>query len=197
MRGRLEFYFDYGSPYSYLADTQLAALAKRTGAEIDYRPMLLGGVFKATGNHSPAVESVENKRRYNAIDMRRWVDHYGADFQPNPFFPINTLQLMRAAVAAQREGVFEPFHRAVYRAFWAEAKNMGEPEVVARVLEQANVAARPLFERAADPEVKQELRSTTEAAVERGVFGAPTFFVGNEMFFGADHLPFVEEALLR
>ena len=97
----------------------------------------------------------------------------------------------------QREGVFEPFHGAVYRAFWAEAKNMGELEVVAQVLEQANVAAKPLFERAADPEVKQELRSTTDAAVERGVFGAPTFFVGDEMFFGADHLPFVEEALLR
>ncbi len=194
---RLEFYFDYGSPYSYLADTQLAALAERSGAEISYRPMLLGGVFKATGNHSPAVETVESKRHYNAIDMRRWVEHYGAAFQPNPFFPINTLQLMRTCVAAQREGVFEPFHRAIYPAFWAEARDMGDRDEVAHVLEQAGVEAKPLFERAAGLEVKQELRATTDEAVERGVFGAPTFFVDDEMFFGADHLPFVERALLR
>ncbi len=197
MSRRLEFYFDYGSPYSYLAATQLGALAERTGAEISYRPMLLGGVFKATGNHSPAVETVESKRRYNAIDMRRWVEHYGAAFQPNPFFPINTLQLMRTCVAAQHEGVFEPFHGAIYPAFWAEARNMGDPEEVALVLEQAGVEAKPLFERAATPEVKQELRATTDEAVERGVFGAPTFFVDDEMFFGADHLPFIERALLR
>ena len=197
MSRQLEFYFDYGSPYSYLADSQVSALAGRTGAEIAYRPMLLGGVFKATGNYSPAVEQVENKRRYNAIDIRRWVDHYGVAFQPNPFFPINTLQLMRTCVAAQHEGVFETFHRAVYPAFWVEARDMGDPEVVARVLEEAGLDPKPILEQATVSEVKQELRATTEAAVERGVFGAPTFFVDDEIFFGADHLPFVERALVR
>lgn len=197
MSRQLEFYFDYGSPYSYLADSQLGALAKRTGAQVAYRPMLLGGVFKATGNHSPGLESIENKRRYNAVDLRRWVDHYGVEFQPNPFFPINTLPLMRACVAAQRDGVFETFHAAVYPAFWAEGRDMGDPEVVARVLEKAGLDPVPILERASDPEVKQELRATTDAAVERGVFGAPTFFIDDEIFFGADHLPFIERALTR
>ncbi len=197
MSRQLEFYFDYGSPYSYLADSQLGALAKRTGAKIAYRPMLLGGVFKATGNYSPAAEPIESKRRYSAVDLRRWVDHYRVEFQPNPFFPINTLPLMRACVAAQRDGVFEAFHAAVYPAFWAEARNMGDPEVFASVLERAGIDAKPILERAVDPEIKQELRETTDAAVERGVFGAPTFFVDDEIFFGADHLPFIERALER
>jgi 2-hydroxychromene-2-carboxylate isomerase len=194
---QLEFYFDYGSPYSYLADSQLGALAKRTGAKIAYRPMLLGAVFKATGNYSPAVEPIESKRRYSAVDLRRWVDHYRVEFQPNPFFPLNTLPLMRASVVAQRDGVFEAFHAAVYPAFWAEARNMGDPEVFASVLERAGIDAKPILERTADPEIKQELRETTDAAVERGVFGAPTFFVDDEIFFGADHLPFIERALVR
>ena len=193
----LDFYFDYGSPYSYLADTQLAGLVERTGAELRYRPMLLGGVFKATGNRSPAQESVEPKRRYGAVIMRRWVDHYGARFQPNPHFPINTLLLMRTCVAAQRQGSFERFHAAVYPAFWAEGRDLGDPEVIAGLLEGEGLDAKKLLEAAGDPDVKAELRATTEGAIERGVFGAPTFFVGDEMFFGADQLPFVEKALAR
>jgi 2-hydroxychromene-2-carboxylate isomerase len=194
---RLEFYFDYGSPFSYLADTQLAGLIERTGAELVYRPMLLGGVFKATGNRSPAEEPVESKRRYNALVMRRWVGHYGAPFQGNPHFPINTLPLMRACVAAQREDVFADFHRAVYPAFWARGENLGDPKVIDRVLEAAGLDAKRLLDRSAEPDVKNELRSTTDAAVERGVFGAPSFFVADELFFGADQLPFVEQALSR
>ena len=194
---RVEFYFDYGSPFSYLADTQLAGLIERTSAELVYRPMLLGGVFKATGNRSPAAEPVEAKRRYNAVAMRRWVEHYGVPFQPNPHFPINTLPLMRTCVAAQREGVFPEFHRAVYPAFWARGENLGEAEVLGRLLEAAGLDAKRLLEGSTDPEVKAELRSTTDAAVERGVFGAPSFFVANELFFGADQLPFVEQALVR
>jgi 2-hydroxychromene-2-carboxylate isomerase len=192
----LEFFFDYGSPYSYLASSRLPALVERTSAELRYRPMLLGGVFKATGNRSPAAESCEAKRSYGALELRRWVAHLGVPFRGNPHFPINTLLLMRTAVAAQRAGVFEPFHRFVYPAFWAEGENLGEPEVVVRVLEKAGLEGRALLEAAGDPAVKAELRASTEEAVARGAFGAPTFFVGDEMFFGNDRLDFVERALL-
>ena len=194
---RLEFFFDYGSPYSYLADSRLPALAERTGAELTYRPMLLGGVFKATGNSSPAVEPCDAKRSYGALELRRWVAHLGAPFRGNPHFPINTLLLMRTAVAAQHAGVFEPFHRAVYPAFWAEGENLGEPEVVTRVLEKAGLDARALLAGAGDAAVKAELRASTEEAVARGAFGAPTFFVADEMFFGNDRLDFVERALVE
>ena len=194
---RLEFFFDYGSPYSYLANSRLPALAERTGAEVSYRPMLLGGVFKATGNSSPAVEPCEAKRSYGGLELRRWVAHLGAPFRANPHFPINTLLLMRTAVAAQHAGVFEPFHRAVYPAFWAEGENLGEPEVVARILEKAGLDARALLEGAGDAAIKAELRASTEEAVARGAFGAPTFFVGDEMYFGNDRLDFVERALVE
>jgi 2-hydroxychromene-2-carboxylate isomerase len=191
----LEFFFDYGSPYSYLANSQLSGLAERTGSDIVYRPMLLGGVFKATGNRSPAQEPVEAKRRYGGVEMRRFVTHYGVVFQPNPFFPINTLPIMRASVAAQHTAVFERFHAAVYPAFWAQGLNLGEAQVLGSVLEEAGLEARHLLELSTHPDVKQELRATTDEAVERGAFGAPTFFVGSDMFFGADRLPFVEQAL--
>jgi 2-hydroxychromene-2-carboxylate isomerase len=192
---RLEFFFDYGSPYSYLADGQLPGLVERTGCELVHRPMLLGGVFKATGNRSPAMEPVEAKRAYGAVEMRRFVAHYGARFQSNPHFPIDTLRIMRTACAAQSEGVFEAFHAAVYPAFWAEAKNLGEEKVFRDVLQGAGLDAEALLAAAAEPEVKRALRDTTDEAVRRGAFGAPTFFVGDEMFFGADRLPFVERAL--
>jgi 2-hydroxychromene-2-carboxylate isomerase len=192
---RLEFFFDYGSPYSYLADSQLPGLLARTGTELVCRPMLLGGVFKATGNRSPAFEPVESKRHYGGVELRRWVEHYGVPFRRNPHFPIDTLRLMRTCVAAQRAGVFEAFHRCVYPAFWAEGRNLGDPAVIAALLAETGLEAEALLAAAALPEVKEELRATTEEAVGRGVFGAPSFFVGEEMFFGADRLPFVERAL--
>jgi 2-hydroxychromene-2-carboxylate isomerase len=194
---RLEFFFDYGSPYSYLADSRLSALAERTGAEVRYRPMLLGGVFKATGNESPVLQSCEAKRSYGALELQRWVDYLGVPFLGNPHFPINTLLLMRTAVAAQHAGVFEPFHRAVYPAFWTDEEDLGEPEVVGRVVEKTGLDARALLEAAGDPVVKAELRATTEETVARGAFGAPTFFVEGEMFFGNDRLDFVERALVE
>jgi len=192
---RLEFFFDYGSPYSYLANSRLPALVERTGAELAYRPMLLGGVFKATGNSSPVANPCEAKRSYAGLELRRWVAHLGVPFGGNSHFPINTLLLMRTAVAAQRAGVFEPFHRAVYPAFWAEGANLGEPEVIVRVVEKAGLDASALLEAAGDAAVKAELRATTEEAVARGAFGAPTFFVGDQMFFGNDRLDFVERTL--
>jgi 2-hydroxychromene-2-carboxylate isomerase len=196
MPKQIEFFFDYGSPYSYLADTQLENLVANTGCQIVYRPMLLGGVFKATGNRSPAAETIEAKRRYGVTEMARFITHYGCAFRSNPFFPINTLHTMRTCHAALRAGDFETFHQAVYPAFWAEEKNLGDQVVLADVLDRAGLDGKALIEAALDPEVKLSLRETTDEAVERGAFGAPTFYVGDEMFFGADRLPFVE-ALVR
>jgi 2-hydroxychromene-2-carboxylate isomerase len=195
MTTHLEFFFDYGSPYSYLANSQLGPLMARTHCELAYRPMLLGGVFKATGNRSPAIEPIEAKRRYGAIEIRRFVAHYGCRFRPNPHFPINTLPIMRACHAATRQGVFELFHAAVFPAFWADGKNLGDEATFASVLDAAGLDSGALLRAASEPETKEALRKTTDEAVERGVFGAPTFFVGDEMFFGADRLGFVEAAL--
>lgn len=192
---KLEFFFDYGSPYSYLADTRLAGLQERTGCEIEYRPMLLGGVFKATGNRSPFEETVVPKLKYQSVEMQRWVEYCGAPFQSNPFFPINTLQLMRMAHAARSVGVFETFHRAAFRGMWEDGQNLGDSDVLAQVLEAAGLDAAKLLALTADPDIKQSLIQTSEDAVARGVFGAPTFFVGEVMFFGNDRLDFVERAL--
>ena len=195
MAQRLEFFFDYGSPYSYFADTQLADLVQRTGCEIVYRPMLLGGVFKAVGGHSPMAEPIEAKRRYFGLELRRAVEHYGVPFTSPPGFPINTLQIMRTAHAALREGVFEVFHPAVFRAFWGEGQGLGDLRVLASVLESAGLDAEALLAASLDADVKGELRETTEEAVERGAFGAPPFFLEEELFFGADRLPFLERVL--
>ena len=197
MPTELEFFFDYGSPYSYLADTQLPKLRARTECHVRYRPMLLGGVFKATGNQSPMFEPVEAKRAYGTVELRRWIAHYGVPFQVSPFFPINTLPLMRLAHAAQHAGVFPTFHAAVYRAFWTEGQNLGDPDVIAALLRSANLDAVALGAAAAEPAAKQALRDTTDEAVARGAFGAPTFFVGDEMFFGSDRLDMVELALRK
>ena len=157
--------------------------------------MLLGGVFKATGNRSPAQEPVEPKRAYGGIEMGRWVAFYDVPFQGNPHFPIDTLRIMCMAHAAQRAGVFERYHAALYPAFWVDGRNLGDEAVLSALLDAAGLDASALLEAAADPEVKASLRATTDEAVARGAFGAPTFFVGDEMFFGADRLPFVERAL--
>jgi len=196
MAPTLEFFFDYGSPFSYLADTQLSDLAARTGCRIVYRPMLLGGVFKATGNRSPVAEPVEPKRRHMGVDMARWVAHYGVPFRLNPHFPINTIKIMRGAHAAQRAGVFEAYHAAMFPALWAEGRDLGDDAVIAEVVSRAGLDAAKLAAGASDPDVKEALRVTTDEAVGRGAFGAPTFFVGDEMFFGNDRLHFVEAALV-
>lgn len=193
MNKQVEFYFDVGSPASYLAWTQIARLAERHGAEVVYQPMLLGGVFKATGNASPA--SVPAKGRYTRIDFERFARRYQVPFAQNPFFPINTMQLMRGAVALLDDDQFQPYVDAVFRAIWVEGQNMGDPDVVARVLGGQGFDVAGLLQQINDPAVKERLRQITERAIERGVFGAPTFFVGDEMFFGQDRLDFVEAAL--
>lgn len=193
MSKQVEFYFDVGSPASYLAWTQIARLAERHGAEVVYQPMLLGGVFKATGNASPA--SVPAKGRYTRIDFERFARRYQVPFAQTPFFPINTMQLMRGAVALLDGDQFQPYVDAVFRAIWVEGQNMGDPDVVARVLGGQGFDVAGLLQQINDPAVKERLRQITERAIERGVFGAPTFFVGDEMFFGQDRLDFVEAAL--
>lgn len=191
----VEFYFDVGSPAAYLAWTQMPALAARAGARLDYRPMLLGGVFQATGNRSPL--EIPAKGRYMTGDLERFARRYGVPFSHNPFFPINTLTLMRGALGLQLR---EPsrmvaYVDAVYRAIWVDGKDMNDPGVVGAVLQQAGFDPAALLALAADPEIKEGLKAATQEAVARGVFGAPTFFVGDQMYWGQDRLDFVTEAL--
>lgn len=193
MTRTLEFYFDYGSPYSYLADTQVEAIAKRTGATLVRKPMLLGGVFKATGNSSPAA--LAQKSAWSSFDMPLWARHYGVPFQRNPFFPVNTLALMRGAAAAEIDGVFDRYHPAMFRAMWVEGRNLNDITEVAAVLTGAGLDARKFGARIQDQDVKDRLKTTTDDAVARGVFGAPTSFVDGKMFFGNDRLSFVEMTL--
>ncbi|OFW97670.1 MAG: disulfide bond formation protein DsbA [Alphaproteobacteria bacterium RIFCSPHIGHO2_12_FULL_66_14] len=193
MTRTLEFYYDYGSPYSYLADTQVETIAERAGATLARKPMLLGGVFKATGNASPMT--VAQKSTWSAFDMPMWAKHYGVPFQRNPFFPVNTLALMRGAAAAQIDGLFERYHPAIYRAMWVDGRNLNDMAEVASVLTAAGLDAARFGSRLQDQDVKDRLKATTDEAVARGVFGAPTSFVGDMMFFGNDRLPFVEMAL--
>ncbi len=193
MTRTLEFYFDYGSPYSYLADTQIEAIAKRTGATLVRKPILLGGVFKATGNSSPAA--LAQKYAWSCFDMPLWARHFSVPFHRNPFFPVNTLALMRGAAAAELDGVFERYHPAMFRAMWVEGRNLNDIAEVAAVLTGAGLDAGKFSARIQDQDVKDRLKTTTDEAVARGVFGAPTSFVDGKMFFGNDRLFFVEMAL--
>lgn len=190
---RLEFFFDFGSPTTYLAHTQMPALAQRTGAEIAYRPMLLGGVFKATGNQSPVT--IPAKAKWMDRDLRDFARRYGVPYARNPWFPINTITLMRGAVAMQQQGRLAPYADAIFRAMWVEPQNMNDPQVVGAVLAKAGFDPKQMLAAIEDQAVKDTLRVNTEEAVSRGVFGAPTFFVGDKMFFGQDRLDFVEEEL--
>jgi 2-hydroxychromene-2-carboxylate isomerase len=192
----IEFFFDFGSPTSYLAYKALPALAADAGARIVYRPMLLGGVFKATGNASPV--SVPAKGRWMFQDIQRWAQRHGVPFSFNPAFPINTLPLMRGAAGLQaREPArLTAYCDAVYDALWQHQKNLGDPAVLAETLAGAGFDAEAFMALIGDAEVKAALVANTEEAVARGVFGAPTCFVGTQMFFGQDRLDFVREALV-
>lgn len=190
---RLEYFFDYVSPYSYLADSQVPALVQRSGAEIVHRPMLLGGVMQATGNKPPAA--VPAKGRYLNVDIARWLARYGLELKFNPHFPVNTVKAMRGALVALEEGSFPAYHAALFRAMWRDEKNLADPEVLGSVVDAAGLDGAKLLSRIEEPAVKEQLKANTAEAVERGAFGAPTFFVGDEMFFGNDRLDFLEERL--
>jgi 2-hydroxychromene-2-carboxylate isomerase len=195
MTKSVEFFYDYASPFSYFADCQLPAIAARRGAQIIYRPAILGGLIVESGNQAPP--SVPAKLKYMSADMRRWAARLGVPFVPNPAFPVRSITLMRAALIAQDTGVFPHFHEAMWRAMWIEAANLGDPAVLTDVLTQAGLDAEAIMRGAQDERVKARLKANCDEALARGAFGLPTFFVSDEMFFGNDRVDFVDEALAR
>jgi 2-hydroxychromene-2-carboxylate isomerase len=191
-----EFLFDFGSPNAYLSHEAIPAIEKRTGVHFDYVPVLLGGIFKSTNNKSPAetLAGVKNKPEFMKLETERFIKRF--DVQPyvwNPFFPVNTLNLMRAAIAAQFEDVFEKYVEAAFHHMWREPKKMDDPEVAVKALTSSGLDGAKLLARAQEADVKAKLIANTQAAVDRGAFGSPTFFVGSEMFFGKEQLREVEE----
>ena len=199
MTPRLEFHFDFGSPNAYLAHLVIPAIEARTGTAFSYVPILLGGVFKATNNVSPAVslKGIANKPEYYALETRRFLKkHAITAYARNPHFPVNTLQLMRGAVFAQSQDYFAQYVDAVYHHMWVEPKKMDEAEVMRAALATSGLPAEAIMAGVQQPAIKQRLIENTEDAVARGVFGAPSFFVGDELFFGKDKLVEVEEEIL-
>ena len=197
---KVEFHFDFGSPNAYLAELALPAIEKRTGVKFDYVPVLLGGVYKATNNMSPAesLRGIKNKPEYQALETRRFMArHHITTFKTNPFFPVNTLMLMRGAVAAQFENMFEPYFRAAYHHMWEDPKKMDDLQVFRDAFILSGIDIDRLIARAQQDDVKKKLIDNTADAVARGSFGSPTFFVGKEMFFGKDQLRDVEESIVE
>jgi 2-hydroxychromene-2-carboxylate isomerase len=197
-RPRVEFLFDFGSPNAYLSHLVIPEIEKRQDVKFDYRPVLLGGVFKLTNNRSPAesLAGVKNKPQYQQIETERFIRQHGIkSFRSNPFFPVNTLAIMRGAVAARKLGVFERYVDEVYRHMWSERKKLDDPAILRAALLESNLPADRLFELVQTAEVKDALLAETQRAVERGTFGSPTFFVGDEIYFGKDKLRDVEEAI--
>jgi len=196
---KVQFQFDFGSPNAYLAARVIPDVERRTGAKFDYVPVLLGGIYKLTGNSSPAdyLKGIRNKPDYMALETERFIRRHGiTNYRRNPFFPVNTLQLMRGAVAAEAEGVFRPYFQAVYHHMWEEPKKMDDPGVMREALISSGIDADKIVARSQDPAVKNRLMALTQDAVDRGAFGSPTFFVTDEMFFGKDQLRDVEEEIL-
>jgi 2-hydroxychromene-2-carboxylate isomerase len=197
---KVEFLFDFGSPNAYLAELVIPAIERRTGVRLDYVPVLLGGIFKATGNISPAqsLRGIKNKPEFMMLETERFIRRHNiTTFRQNPFFPVNTLMLMRGAVAARFEGVFEPYVRAAFHHMWEEPKKMDDIEVFRAAFKSSGLNADRLILRAQQDDVKKKLLELTTDAVNRGAFGSPTFFVGKEMFFGKDQLRDVEESIVE
>lgn len=195
---RIEFHFDFGSPNAYLAHRVIPAIEARTGATFEYVPVLLGGVFKATGNRSPmeAFAGIRNKPDYERREMERFIARHDLhEFRRNPHFPVNTLQIMRGAVAAALDGMLPGYATAVFRHMWEQGRKMDDPAVIRAAFDEAGLPTDRLFTRMADPEVKAALIANTDSSVARGSFGSPTFFVGDEMWFGKDRLRDVAEAI--
>ena len=197
---RVEFHFDFGSPNAYLAHLVIPEIERRTGVEFEYVPILLGGVFKLTNNRSPAesLAGIRNKPEYERLEMSRFLQrHRITRFQFNPFFPVNTLTLMRGAIAARSLGVFDRYVDEMFRHMWADPKKLDDPGVLRAALEESGLDAERLLVLVQTREVKDELLANTERSVARGTFGAPTFFVEDEIFFGKDRLRDVEERILE
>ena len=196
----VEFHFDFGSPNAYLAHRVIPEIESRAGVRFTYVPVLLGGVFKATNNVSPAVslQGIKNKGEYQGLETRRFLERHGiTNYRSNPHFPVNTLQIMRGAIVGQREGCFERYVDEVYRHMWSEPRKMDDPDVIRAALEESGLPADTILAGIQKPDVKQQLIANTEDSVNRGVFGSPSFFVGGELYFGKDRLRDVEEEIER
>ena len=197
---KVEFHFDFGSPNAYLSHVVIPEIERRTGVEFEYVPILLGGVFKLTNNRSPAesLAGIKNKPEYERLEMSRFIRrHRITRFRLNPFFPVNTLTLMRGAIAARSLAVFDRYVDEIFRHMWADPKKMDDPSVLSAALEESGLDGDRLLELVQTREIKDELLANTERSVERGTFGAPTFFVGDEIFFGKDRLRDVEERIFE
>lgn len=194
MTQTLDFYFDFGSPTAYLAYKRLQQLQQQYDLQVNAIPMLLGGVFKATGNTSPITIPAKGKYMLEQ-DLPRFAKRYQVPLTFNPYFPINTLQLMRGAIAAERLGVSALYMETVYDALWTQEKNLGEMDTVVECLQAKGLDSKVLLTLSQDAEVKRQLITNTEQAVERGAFGAPTFFMNGDMYFGQDRLDFIEQQL--
>jgi len=197
---KVEFHFDFGSPNAYLSHLVIPGITRRTGARFEYVPVLLGGVFKLTGNRSPAetLVGIKNKPEYERLETRRFIERRGiTTFHPNPFFPVNTLVLMRAAIAAQKLDVFERYVDEVYPHMWSDPKKLDDPAVLRAALLGSDLDAEQLLTMAQTQEVKDALLANTQRSVDRGTFGSPTLYVEDQIFFGKDRLRDVEEAIVR
>ena len=195
----VEFHFDFGSPNAYFCHKLIPEIEKRTGATFEYIPVLLGGVFKLTNNQSPMVAfaDIKNKQEYNRLETQRFIVSHGlTTFNRNPHFPVNTIQIMRGAVAAKIDDFVADYVDAVYHHMWEDPKKMDEPDVIQAALDASGLDGTGVLARTQDQEVKDQLLKNTEASVERGTFGSPTFFVGDEIYFGKDRLRDVEETIL-
>jgi 2-hydroxychromene-2-carboxylate isomerase len=196
---KVQFLFDFGSPNAYLAARVIPDIERRTATKFEYVPALLGGIYKLTGNSSPAdyLKGIRNKSEYMALETERFIRRHGiTTYRRNPFFPVNTLQLMRGAVAAETEGVFWPYFQAVSHHMWEAPKKMDDPAMMREALISSGIDADRIIARSQDPAVKNRLMALTQDAVDRGAFGSPTFFVNGEMFFGKDQLRDVEEEIV-
>lgn len=193
MNKSVEFYFDFGSPTSYLAYKRLLQVSEKTGVTIDFKPVLLGGIFKGANNNSPAY--VPLKAAWMDIDMNRYADRFGIAFKQNPFFPINTMLLMRGALVAQEMGCFRHYVETIYNAMWCEPKNLSDMSVLIETLTNADIDPQKLLEGTQQDHIKENLKTVTAAALDRGLFGCPTMFYNNEFFFGQDRIFFIEEMI--
>lgn len=196
---KVEFHFDFGSPNTYYSHRVIPEIEALTGVKFDYYPILLGGVFKATNNKPPMEQlaGIRNKSEYNALETARFVKKHNLDkFKFNPNFPINTLPIMRGACYAIRNGIGAEYIEAMYQCMWERELNMGDPEIIGAALTEFGLPVQEILQGSQDPDIKQMLIDNTTASVERGTFGSPTFFVGDEIFFGKDKLQEVEEEIL-
>jgi 2-hydroxychromene-2-carboxylate isomerase len=197
---KVEFHFDLGSPNAYLSHLVIPQIENRAGAKFEYVPVLLGGVFKLTNNRSPAesLRGIRNKPEYERLETRRFIQRHGiARYQMNPYFPVNTLMMMRGAIAAQSLGVFERYVDGMFRDMWAEPKKMDDLQVWRTALSESGLPTERIVEMIETPKIKEQLLANTQRSVERGTFGSPTFYVGNEIFFGKDRLRDVEEMIMQ